>query len=203
MGDSGGQESNVGPEPIVAPPVSVDMVEGASVPRGTRPPAAAPVRSRDGVVATLPAGAGLGELLERETELALLRSRVRRLAEGCGGTVVIRAVAGVGKTALVDFTAREGSHAGVRVLRSSATEFERQLGFGIVRQLFERTVRELDAEERAAVFEGAAALAGSVLPAARTAPARSADIHAAMHGLYWLAAQLAARRPLMLDSAVR
>ncbi|CAA9489234.1 MAG: hypothetical protein AVDCRST_MAG65-1928, partial [uncultured Solirubrobacteraceae bacterium] len=55
-----------------------------------------------------------------------------------------------------------------------------------------------DTEERASALDGAGALAGSVLTSAQTPPARAADIHTAMHGLYWLAAQLAAQRPLML-----
>jgi DNA-binding CsgD family transcriptional regulator len=176
----------------------VNVVEGAPVRLDTRRQAVSPIRSGAAMLATLAPGAGLGELLERETELALLRDHVRLLVEGCGGTVLIRAPAGVGKTALVDFAAVEGQTAGARVLRSSATELERELAFGVVRHLFERSLRELDPDERALVFDGAATLAGSVLTAAQSPPARAADVHAAMHGLYWLAAQLAAQRPLML-----
>ena len=67
-----------------------------------------------------------------------------------------------------------------------------------MRQLLERALLELPPKVRDEVLAGAAALARPVLlepdPASRSDEAP----HATMHGLYWVAAGLAARRPLLL-----
>ena len=112
--------------------------------------------------------------------------------------VAVRAAAGVGKTTLLEAALRVAAESGFTTLRSSGTELERELAFGVVRQLFERPVRALVGEREPALLSGAAALAVPVVlePAAEQG---SADIaHAAMHGLYWLAAEMAARGPLLL-----
>lgn len=138
------------------------------------------------------------ELLERDYELQVLSERVRGAREGRGTTVLIKGTAGVGKTALADAAGRLGEVAGARVLRASGTEFERDLAFGVVRQLFERVVRDLDQHERFAVLDGAAGISASVLTGDEALATRPGSLHAVLHGLYWLAAQLAAERPLVL-----
>ena len=129
------------------------------------------------------------ELLERERELALLAGARREAAAGAGRLVVIEGASGAGKTALLGaFAGRNGG----RVLQGSGAEFEHDVAFGVVRQLFERSVHD----DRS-LLDGAAALAGRVLlePTPRSEPEA---VHAANHGLYWLAAGLAARAPLTL-----
>ena len=129
------------------------------------------------------------ELLERERELALLAGARREAAAGAGRLVVIEGAAGAGKTALLGaFAARNGG----RVLHASGAEFERDVAFGVARELFERAVHD----DRS-LLDGAAALAGRVLlePTPRSEPEA---VHAANHGLYWLVAGLAARAPLTL-----
>jgi hypothetical protein len=84
------------------------------------------------------------------------------------------------------------------VYRSAGTELERELAFGVVRQLFERPVRELAADERARLLRGAPRPAVPALLEPDPAPAAPEAVHAALHGLYWLAAELAASHPLLL-----
>jgi DNA-binding CsgD family transcriptional regulator len=145
----------------------------------------------------MPSAAGAHELLEREHELAELVAACRAALEGRGTLVVVEGVAGIGKTALLDEVWLSGAAEAFTLLRASGAELERELAFGVVRQLFERAVHELPVDARRDVFAGAAALAAPVLLEPNPRPAPEA-VHAALHGLYWLAAELAARRPLAL-----
>ena len=109
---------------------------------------------------------------------------------------MVEGAAGVGKTALLDAFRHLVADA-FRPLHASGAKLERELAFGVVRQLFERLLRGLPDAERAAILGGAAGLAAPVLlePAPTAGPEAG---HAAMHGLYWLAGRVAARRPLLL-----
>lgn len=90
----------------------------------------------------------------------------------------------------------------MRVLRARARELEQDFAFGVVRQLFERMLARSSESERAALLEGAAALARPLLsPAAPTPPpARPApDLSFTLiHGLHWLTANLTETGPVML-----
>jgi DNA-binding CsgD family transcriptional regulator len=136
-------------------------------------------------------------LLERESELATLASACRAARDGQGGVVAVRGPAGIGKTTLLAEAERIGTDAGLESLRAAGSPLERDLAFAVVRQLFERPVRALAGRGAAAPPTGAAALAVPVVlePSSEKIPE---DAYAAMHGLYWLAAELAARRPLLL-----
>jgi hypothetical protein len=80
-----------------------------------------------------------------------------------------------------------------------AGEFERELGLGVVRQLFEATLQGLDESERDAALAGAAGLVRPLLLPGSIASAGTVPEPAAlMHGLYWLVANLAEERPLVL-----
>jgi DNA-binding CsgD family transcriptional regulator len=137
-------------------------------------------------------------LLEREAELTRLRELCEAAAAGGGATVAVQGPAGVGKTALLASATVSAEGAGMLVLSASGAELERELPFGVARQLFERYLRELDEGDRAALLEGAPGLARSVVLDPEPGPPRPEAAQAAMHGLYWLAAELAARRPLLL-----
>jgi hypothetical protein len=96
------------------------------------------------------------------------------------------------------------AEAGMRVLRSRATEMETNFGFGVVRQLFERPLVEASELERADLLQGAAGVAAGLLglpgaPPADAPPSSGVDpSFAILHGLYWLCANLAAVSPLCL-----
>ena len=111
--------------------------------------------------------------------------------------LAVEGPAGIGKTALLDAGRRAAVEAGLTVLTGSGSQLERELAFGVVRQLFERPLRHLGDDARAEILAGAAALAEPIL--LEPDPAPTADVmHAATHGLYWLAAELAAHAPLLL-----
>lgn len=134
-------------------------------------------------------------LLERDAERAAIEVAIDR-AQGDGAVLAITGPAGCGKSALLALAGERASEAGMAVHGARGSELEREFAFGGVRQLFERSVARLPDAERAALLHGAAALAGPPLGLAGSAP--RVDDFAAMHGLYWLLANLAERRPVLL-----
>ena len=132
-------------------------------------------------------------LLERESESARLAALIGAARAGRGGVAVIEGPAGIGKTTLLRHAVALADD--MTVLTASGSELEHEFGFGVVRQLLERAAADR--------LEGAAALAAPALgvPAPLTAspPSAPADARfAALHGLYWLVANLAADAPLLL-----
>ena len=145
-------------------------------------------------------------LLEREHELERVRAALRAVGQRAGGVLVIEGAAGMGKSRLLEAARAGASDLGVCVLSARATELEQGFPYGVVRQLFERTLVEADAVERERWLAGAAALASDALTGAPT-PASSASArgpsasdpgYALQHGLYWLASNLSADSPLGL-----
>jgi hypothetical protein len=89
-------------------------------------------------------------------------------------------------------------------LTARAGELEVEFPFGVVVQLFERRIAQADEEERGALLAGAAELARPVLDPEGSGEPANIDVAAGvasyprLHGLYWLTANLAARRPLVV-----
>jgi predicted ATPase len=139
------------------------------------------------------------DLLERDTELAVIEDLIGAAAGG-GRLLAIEGPPGIGKTSLVAETKARGEGAGMDVLGARGSELERAFSYGVVRQLFEPFLAGLPEDERSELLAGAASLATPVLdPAWLTAAPATADVSlATLHGLYWLVASLAARRPLLL-----
>jgi DNA-binding CsgD family transcriptional regulator/Flp pilus assembly protein TadD len=142
----------------------------------------------------------LAPLVEREVELETVGRLLAAASAGSGGAVVFEGPAGIGKSSLL--AAARAAAAGVRVLSARGGELERELPFGIVRQLLEPVVMACDPAERAALLGGAAALAKPVLFAADPETAAEPSF-SVLHGLYWLMVNLADTRPLlvMVDDA--
>lgn len=87
-----------------------------------------------------------------------------------------------------------GAARGFRVLEATGDELERGFPFGVVRRLYEPVLRGLDPAEREALAQGAAAVFGAAVP-----DGDDADLSfQALHGLYWLVAELAQRDPLLI-----
>jgi DNA-binding CsgD family transcriptional regulator/tetratricopeptide (TPR) repeat protein len=145
-------------------------------------------------------------LLEREHEVERVRAALQAVGRGAGGVLVIEGAAGIGNSRLLE-EARDGaSQLGIRVLNARATELEQGFPFGVVRQLFERSLLEADPGERDRWLAGAAGLAAEVItgsPAAHSmapgaGPSAGGPGYAWHHGLYWLASNLSADAPLVL-----
>ena len=139
------------------------------------------------------------ELLERDGELDRIGALVEGAAAARGRVILVEGPAGIGKTELLAAGRGLAVEAGVDVCAARGSELERDLTFGMVRQLFERRVR---AKPDGLLGGGAQPARAVFLPEA-DGHARAATSLEALHGLYWLCANLAAIRPtvLVLDDA--
>jgi hypothetical protein len=138
-------------------------------------------------------------LLGRERELEHLEELMARLLSGSGGTALLEGPAGIGKTALLGEAATRARAHGFLVLRATGAELEREYAYGVARQLFAPALAPPG--EAGDLFEGPASLAAGPLRVAATAdvPGGTGDaVATAMHGLYWLTANLSEQAPLVL-----
>jgi DNA-binding NarL/FixJ family response regulator len=131
-----------------------------------------------------------GELLERSAELARLGALIAAAGDGRGAVAFIEGEAGIGKTTLLEAAVELATSSGVSVLRARAGQLEREVGWNLVRQLFGAVIRT--GPERRDLLQGAAALAA---PALGLSPGSDTG---ALHGLYWLTAELAEQGPVLL-----
>ena len=138
-------------------------------------------------------------LLEREAELAALQAVVEAAHAGAGRVVAIEGRAGMGKTRLVAEARALAASAGLEVLVARSAELEQEFAYNVVRQLFEPLLASVAPYERAELLSGTAALADRLFDETELTGSASGDVSfAVLHGLYWLAANAAARRPTAL-----
>jgi DNA-binding CsgD family transcriptional regulator len=138
-------------------------------------------------------------ILGRDCELEQIGALLDRARTGSGGVAVLEGPAGIGKTALLAEAMRRADRLGFCVLQGGGARLERDYAFGVVRQLFGRALGS--GARSSGLFEGAARLAQIPLGMASTADQPqelASDPSAAMHGLYWLAANLAEREPVLI-----
>jgi class 3 adenylate cyclase/DNA-binding CsgD family transcriptional regulator len=135
-------------------------------------------------------------LLEREAELAALQAVISAAQTGAGRVVAIEGRSGMGKTRLVAEARALSADAGFDVLVARSAELEQEFAYSVVRQLFEPFLASLTPEEREEALSGAAGLAERLFGDEELTGAASGDVSfAVLHGLYWLAANVATRRP--------
>jgi predicted ATPase len=139
-------------------------------------------------------GSATGELIGRQSELDAIRAALRDRS----GThlLVIEGAPGIGKTRLLGAVADVAAAGGARVLSARASELERELPFGVMRQLFEPVLARAPSAQRLQLLGGSAAFASHALTAHPREAA--ADVFAVLNGLYWLTANLATITPLVL-----
>jgi DNA-binding CsgD family transcriptional regulator len=144
-----------------------------------------------------PVSAGL-DLREREAEIAAVKTLIDHPSEQ-GRLLAIEGPPGIGKTSLILESQKLGRQAGLHVFGARGSELESTFSFGVVRQLFEPFVVQLAEDDRDALLSGAAGLAKPLFEPARLAaePSESASL-AMLHGLYWLTANVAADKPVLL-----
>jgi len=142
----------------------------------------------------------MGALVERAAELAAIDAALARAVSGDGSILLVEGEAGIGKTELLHTATVRARDLGMQVISSGGSELEREHAYGVVRQLLLPAYAALPAEAQAEVLTGAARLAGPVLGLEDGHKAGGApDQGAVLHGLYWLAVNLAARQPLLLS----
>ena len=145
-------------------------------------------------------GAGRSPIFEREAELAALEGLLSAVCGGEGGLVVVEGPAGIGKTRLLGAARELALASGVEVLSARGGELEQEFAFGVVRQLFELPLAAATSDARAELLSGAAGLSSSLFVSAPVDVLRGGreSSFAMLHGLYWLAANFALRKPTLL-----
>ena len=138
-------------------------------------------------------------MLDLEEEIAVIAGALRTAGSGAGSLLLIEASAGLGKTRLAGVAAELARELDAGVLRARGGELERTFRFGVVRQLFEPALASLGPADRSAVLAGAAGLASPAIASEPGTGHVGVDQGiAVLHGLYWLTANLASERPLVL-----
>ncbi len=146
------------------------------------------------------AGSATQVLLERELELGVVAGLFERAAAGHGGLVLLEAPAGAGKSVLLEHAAGLARERGLGVLRARGHELERAFGWGVARSLFETSLAARSEADRDELLGGPATAARGLFGRGEQAagvPSSDAAF-AVLHALYWLAARLAEREPLLL-----
>jgi DNA-binding CsgD family transcriptional regulator len=136
-------------------------------------------------------------LLQRADELAAIASVAAGARAGQGSLVLVDGPAGIGKTTLLRAATASLQADGWRILTARGFVLEGDYSYGVVRQLFDPLRLSTPAEWESAL-DGAAALARRAFEAAEVATFDDDVPYATMHGVFWLAANLAAQRPLAL-----
>ena len=109
---------------------------------------------------------------------------------------MVEGPAGIGKSRLLAATREAAEGAGFRVLAARGSDLERELPFGIVRQLFDPLL--VDPDDRARWLSGPAQSAARVFEPPDDGAASSDVSYGALYGLFWVTANLAADGPLLL-----
>ena len=108
---------------------------------------------------------------------------------------MIDAAPGLGKTRLVAEAVEASGGLEMQVLRATGRELERDFPFGLALQLFEGRLARAPEATRERLLAGPAGLARSLFEGARDSEDGAFGY---FHGLYWVAANLADERPLLL-----
>ena len=138
------------------------------------------------------------DLIERESELAALAADLAAVQSGEGRFVLVEGPAGIGKTELLAGVRSLAQTEGMVVARARGSEFEAGFAFGVVRQLFEPVLRQRSRRELDRLLRGPAALSADVLAVGDAGSTRAeVGLPEALHGLYWLALNLAERGPVL------
>ena len=135
-------------------------------------------------------------LLDRDAEIAALTVALGRVRDGDGCVAVVEGPAGIGKSSLLAAAARTAAADGLIVLRARPGPLEQDAGWGVARELFAALQ---DGPDWGELTLGAAAQSRRALDPAAPEPALAGDaMYAALHGLVWLATNVAARGPALL-----
>jgi DNA-binding CsgD family transcriptional regulator len=135
--------------------------------------------------------ASSAKLYERTDEMKQLAEVLTSARSGAGQACVIEATAGAGKSRLLDECAQTARDQGMVVLRARSSELTRGFSFGTARNLFETYLIRAGEAVREELLSGSGGSAEAVFAQDRC---RVNELEA-VHALYWLAANVAARHP--------
>ena len=135
-------------------------------------------------------------IMERDRELRELAHAVGDAAGGRGGIVLLEGPAGIGKTRLLEEARRLATEEGLQPATARGSQLERGYGFGVVRQLLEPFLVGGGGARHLRDHAAAASVVFDADPAGSAVPT---DGFGVLNGLYWLVADLAGERPLLLS----
>ena len=138
-------------------------------------------------------------VLERDADIAACIHAIERIQTGQGEVILVEGPPGIGKTTLVRVVRRAADGLGVRVLRATGLEPDRNVPYGAAIQLLGSEFARLDRGDAERILQGAAA------PAARLFDRGRPEDHdpvsptfATVNAVYWVLAALADRQPLLI-----
>jgi DNA-binding CsgD family transcriptional regulator len=137
-------------------------------------------------------------LFERDAEIAEIFSAVEQAWDGIGGLLAIEGRAGMGKTRLVAEARAAAEERGFQILFARSSELEQDFAYCVLRQLFEPLLASVERAERGELFSGAAALVERLFDDTQLEDAHGDVSFGMLHGLYWLAANVAQREPTLI-----
>jgi DNA-binding CsgD family transcriptional regulator len=143
------------------------------------------------------AGGG-GHLLERTHELQLIDGSLRAAQASRGSLTFVEGPPGIGKTELLAAGISCARQRRMAVLSARGGELEMSFPYAVVRQLFEPALMRADSAIRHRMLSGAATHAGRIVDPRADPGLAPVEPSSAMHGLYWLTANLAADQALLL-----
>jgi DNA-binding CsgD family transcriptional regulator len=136
-------------------------------------------------------------LIEREGQLHVAESLLAQARGRHGSMLTIEGASGLGKSTLLRTVCTLAAGEDAEVLSATGRELERDFAFGVVLQLFEARVALAGEEECAALLSGMADQARPLFVSSAREALSEPSFHL-LHGLYWLCANLASNRPLLL-----
>ncbi|MEY9949724.1 transcriptional regulator with XRE-family HTH domain/DNA-binding CsgD family transcriptional regulator [Kitasatospora sp. GAS1066B] len=140
-------------------------------------------------------------LLDRQGQLAVLERAAAEARAGRGAVVLVRAGAGMGKTALLHAWAAVQHPREMRVASASGAELEQDFAFSVLRQLVEPLLARAGHAGRERLLSGPAQLASHALGAQGAGGAGGLLPEASLgllHSLHWLMVHVTDDGPLAL-----
>ncbi|MBJ7330855.1 MAG: AAA family ATPase [Solirubrobacteraceae bacterium] len=136
-------------------------------------------------------------LLERDAEVRQVDALAEAAARGEGAVLLVEGPAGIGKSSVLRAARDVADAHGLRRLRATGSQLDREFSFGVVHQLLDPVLAGADPTTRERLLAGAAHNALAVLEPS-DAGVEPAPSHAVLHGLYWLCANLCDEQPLLI-----
>ncbi len=144
-----------------------------------------------GTLATMDAG----QLVERDRELRVLQDAIDAAQQGAGRVIMIEGPPGIGKSSLLGVSLELAGTAGLGRLRARGDPLEQRFAYGLVRQLLEPALSASSGGLSGVEAEAWRVLLGVSRSQLDEEPGSGDVLH---HGLYWIVAGLAERRPLLV-----
>jgi len=139
------------------------------------------------------------ETLEREKELDCIAAALDGAAGGRGCVVVIEGPAGIGKTRLIADARALAKLRGFGRMWAVGDELESSMPWAVVRQLVERSISRYGGEVREEILAGPSGAALATLDGAPDeARVGDAALARTLHALWWVAADFASYRPILI-----